>query len=74
VLPKVSANKEKAQKIRGNCSQNIPHKRKAKSIGLLATNHRNIVNGKMSTFIHILTGFEPRPLLFSLTAGRKHSH
>jgi hypothetical protein len=32
----------------------------------------DIVNGKTSTFIHILTGYWPTPPSFSLTAGRKH--
>ena len=34
----------------------------------------DIVNGKTSTFIHILTGYGPTPPSFSLIAGRKHSH
>jgi hypothetical protein len=28
----------------------------------------------MSTIHHILTGYGPTPLSFSLTTGRKHSH
>jgi hypothetical protein len=35
--------------------------------------NRDIVNGKMSTSIHILTGYGPTTPSFSLTAGRKHS-
>jgi cytochrome c biogenesis protein CcdA len=34
----------------------------------------DIVDGKTSTSIHILTGYGPTPLSFSLTVGRKHSH
>jgi hypothetical protein len=34
----------------------------------------DIVDGKTSTSIHILTGYGPTPPSFGLTAGRKHSH
>jgi hypothetical protein len=33
----------------------------------------DIVDGKMSTSIHILTGYGPTPPSFSLTTGRKHN-
>ena len=36
--------------------------------------NRDIVNGKMITILHILTGYGPTPPSFSLTTGRKHSH
>jgi hypothetical protein len=36
--------------------------------------NNDIVNGKTSTFIHILIGYRPTPPSFSLTAGKKHSH
>ena len=35
---------------------------------------KRIFNGKTSTSTYILTGYEPTPPSFSLTAGRKHSH
>jgi hypothetical protein len=35
--------------------------------------NNDIVNGKTSTSIHILTGYEPITPSFSLTVGRKHS-
>jgi hypothetical protein len=41
--------------------------------GLWLGDNRDIVNGKMSTNLHILTGYGPTPPSFSLIAGRKHS-
>jgi hypothetical protein len=35
---------------------------------------KDIVNGKMSTILHILTGYGPTPPSFILIAGRKHIH
>ena len=36
--------------------------------------NNDIVDGKTSTSIHILTGYGPTPPSFSLTTGREHSH
>jgi hypothetical protein len=41
--------------------------------GLWLGDNSDIVNGKTSTFIHILTGYGTTPPSFILTSQRKHS-